>query len=66
MFSLHCGIIGGINNSYIFICFTENVDIEEAKSLFEANYSTVYFILYDTFVQAEANLRQRGNYFSFF
>ncbi|XP_055594870.1 probable Rho GTPase-activating protein CG5521 isoform X2 [Uranotaenia lowii] len=37
----------------------EHVDSEEAKNLFEANYSHVYYILYDTFVQAEANLRQR-------
>ncbi|CAD7084282.1 unnamed protein product [Hermetia illucens] len=35
------------------------VDIDEAKSLFETNYSHVYYILYDTFVQAETNLRQR-------
>lgn len=38
----------------------EHVDIDEAKSIFESNYSHVYFILYDTFVQAETNLRQRG------
>uniref|UniRef100_A0A8D8AP22 Probable Rho GTPase-activating protein CG5521 n=1 Tax=Culex pipiens TaxID=7175 RepID=A0A8D8AP22_CULPI len=37
----------------------EHVDTEEAKNLFEANYSHVYYILYDTFVQAETNLRQR-------
>ncbi|XP_065085904.1 probable Rho GTPase-activating protein CG5521 isoform X2 [Ochlerotatus camptorhynchus] len=37
----------------------EHVDSEEAKNLFEANYSHVYYILYDTFVQAETNLRQR-------
>ncbi|XP_058130699.1 probable Rho GTPase-activating protein CG5521 isoform X3 [Anopheles coustani] len=37
----------------------EHVDSEEAKNLFEANYSHVYYILYDTFVQAEANLKQR-------
>ncbi|XP_061497090.1 probable Rho GTPase-activating protein CG5521 isoform X1 [Anopheles gambiae] len=37
----------------------EHVDSDEAKNLFEANYSHVYYILYDTFVQAEANLKQR-------
>ncbi|XP_055321595.1 probable Rho GTPase-activating protein CG5521 isoform X1 [Sitodiplosis mosellana] len=41
----------------------EHVDIDEAKSIFESNYSHVYFILYDTFVQAETNLRQRENLF---
>ncbi|XP_017873738.1 PREDICTED: probable Rho GTPase-activating protein CG5521 isoform X1 [Drosophila arizonae] len=37
----------------------DNVDYEESKSLFETNYSHVYFILYDTFIQAEANLKQK-------
>ncbi|XP_055618847.1 probable Rho GTPase-activating protein CG5521 isoform X2 [Toxorhynchites rutilus septentrionalis] len=37
----------------------DHVDSEEAKNIFETNYSHVYYILYDTFVQAEANLRQR-------
>ncbi|XP_012156617.1 probable Rho GTPase-activating protein CG5521 isoform X1 [Ceratitis capitata] len=37
----------------------DNVDQEEAKSLFETNYSHVYFILYDNFIQAEANLKQK-------
>ncbi|XP_058461535.1 probable Rho GTPase-activating protein CG5521 isoform X1 [Malaya genurostris] len=41
----------------------EHVDGEEAKNLFEANYSHVYYILYDTFVQAETNLRQRDQSF---
>lgn len=36
------------------------MDLDEAKSLFETNYSHVYYILYDTFVQAEQNLKQRG------
>lgn len=43
---------------HIFI--EENVDIDEAKGFFEGNFSHVYFILYDCFVSAEANLRQRG------
>lgn len=46
---------------YHFI-FSEHVDIDEAKSIFESNYSHVYFILYDTLVQAETNLRQRGKF----
>ncbi|XP_011503584.1 PREDICTED: ral GTPase-activating protein subunit alpha-1 [Ceratosolen solmsi marchali] len=37
----------------------DNVDIEEAKGFFEGNFSHVYFILYDCFVSAETNLRQR-------
>jgi hypothetical protein len=43
------------------------VDTEEAKSIFESNFSHIYYILYDTFVTAEANLRQRGsvNYLSY-
>ncbi|KAH8306109.1 hypothetical protein KR018_001697 [Drosophila ironensis] len=38
----------------------DNVELEESKSLFETNYSHVYFILYDTFIQAEANLKQKA------
>ncbi|XP_055680248.1 probable Rho GTPase-activating protein CG5521 isoform X2 [Lutzomyia longipalpis] len=37
----------------------DHVDLEEAKSLFESNYSHVYYVLYDTFIQAESNLKQR-------
>ncbi|XP_014609505.1 PREDICTED: ral GTPase-activating protein subunit alpha-1 isoform X3 [Polistes canadensis] len=37
----------------------ENLDTDEAKGFFEGNFSHVYFILYDCFVSAEANLRQR-------
>lgn len=55
-------------NLFLFSSFptntiVEHVDIDEAKSIFESNYSHVYFILYDTFVQAETNLRQRGKPF---
>ncbi|VEN36286.1 unnamed protein product, partial [Callosobruchus maculatus] len=38
----------------------ENVDIAEAKGLFEANFSHIYNVLYESFVQTETNLRQRG------
>ncbi|XP_061721990.1 probable Rho GTPase-activating protein CG5521 [Cydia pomonella] len=37
----------------------EHIDADEAKTYFEANFSHVYFILYDNFIQAENNLRQR-------
>ncbi|CAH1981298.1 unnamed protein product [Acanthoscelides obtectus] len=37
----------------------ENVDIAEAKGLFEANFSHIYNVLYESFVQTEGNLRQR-------
>lgn len=37
----------------------EFVDADGAKSLFETNYSHVYFILYDTFAQAESNLKHK-------
>ncbi|KAJ0173731.1 hypothetical protein K1T71_010880 [Dendrolimus kikuchii] len=37
----------------------EHYDSEEAKTYFEGNFSHVYFILYDNFIQAENNLRQR-------
>ncbi|CAG9106107.1 unnamed protein product [Plutella xylostella] len=37
----------------------EHFDTEESKAYFEANFSHVYFILYDNFIQAENNLRQR-------
>uniref|UniRef100_A0AAR5Q6P9 Rap-GAP domain-containing protein n=1 Tax=Dendroctonus ponderosae TaxID=77166 RepID=A0AAR5Q6P9_DENPD len=37
----------------------DNVDTAEAKGLFEANFSHIYSILYDSFLQMETNLRQR-------
>ncbi|XP_017775856.1 PREDICTED: ral GTPase-activating protein subunit alpha-1 isoform X1 [Nicrophorus vespilloides] len=37
----------------------DNVDHSEAKGLFEANFSHIFQILYDTFVLAEGNLKQR-------
>lgn len=40
--------------------FADNVDTDEAKGFFEGNFSHIYFILYDCFVAAETNLRQRG------
>lgn len=49
----------------MIIILAEHVDLDEAKSLFETNYSHVYYILYDTFVQAEQNLKQRGKKFFF-
>ncbi|CAH2045652.1 unnamed protein product, partial [Iphiclides podalirius] len=37
----------------------EHFDADESKTYFEANFSHVYFILYDNFILAENNLRQR-------
>ncbi|XP_045527991.1 probable Rho GTPase-activating protein CG5521 isoform X1 [Pieris brassicae] len=37
----------------------EHFETDEAKTYFEANFSHVYFILYDNFILAENNLRQR-------
>ncbi|KAL7291923.1 hypothetical protein TKK_0014473 [Trichogramma kaykai] len=37
----------------------DNLDTEDAKGFFEANFSHVYFILFDVFSSAETNLRQR-------
>ncbi|CAH0728447.1 unnamed protein product, partial [Brenthis ino] len=37
----------------------EHFDADEAKNYFENNFSHVYFILYDNFILAENNLRQR-------
>ncbi|KOB76717.1 putative tuberin, partial [Operophtera brumata] len=37
----------------------EHFDSDEAKTYFESNFSHVYFILYDNFIQAENNLRQK-------
>ncbi|XP_050506318.1 ral GTPase-activating protein subunit alpha-1 isoform X2 [Diabrotica virgifera virgifera] len=37
----------------------ENVDTSDAKGFFEANFSHIYNILYESFVQTETNLRQR-------
>ncbi|CAG9764824.1 unnamed protein product [Ceutorhynchus assimilis] len=37
----------------------DNVDTAEAKGLFEANFSHIYNILYESFLQMESNLRQR-------
>lgn len=37
----------------------ENLDIEEARQFFEANFSHIYCIVYDSFIAAETNLRQR-------
>lgn len=37
----------------------EHYDVDESKTYFEGNFSHVYFILYDNFIQAENNLRQR-------
>ncbi|XP_034238105.1 probable Rho GTPase-activating protein CG5521 isoform X3 [Thrips palmi] len=37
----------------------ENLDVEESRQFFEANFSHIYCIVYDSFIAAETNLRQR-------
>ncbi|KAG8223110.1 hypothetical protein J437_LFUL014249, partial [Ladona fulva] len=37
----------------------DNADIEEARHIFEANFSHIYFVLYESFINAEATLKQR-------
>ncbi|KAB0803388.1 hypothetical protein PPYR_00358 [Photinus pyralis] len=37
----------------------DNVDTAEAKGIFETNFSHVYHILYECFMEAETHLRQR-------
>ncbi|XP_024085284.1 ral GTPase-activating protein subunit alpha-1 isoform X2 [Cimex lectularius] len=37
----------------------EHVDVEEAKAIFENNYNHIYYIFYDSFINAETNLRQK-------
>ncbi|KAK4884388.1 hypothetical protein RN001_000659 [Aquatica leii] len=37
----------------------DNVDTAEAKGIFETNFSYVYHILYECFIEAETHLRQR-------
>lgn len=48
-----------MNLTNFFLC-AENVDSDEAKSFFESNYSHIYYILYDSFIAAETNLKQKG------
>lgn len=42
--------------------FVDNVDTAEAKGIFETNFSHVYHILYESFIEAETHLRQRGKH----
>lgn len=51
-------------NLFIFLFYEhlEHVDDAEAKAFFEANYSHIFYILHETFDQAEANLKQRGEF----
>ncbi|KAK3931767.1 Ral GTPase-activating protein subunit alpha-2 [Frankliniella fusca] len=37
----------------------ENLDVEDARQFFETNFSHIYCIVYDSFIIAETNLRQR-------
>jgi hypothetical protein len=40
--------------------FLDNVESSVAKSFFEANYSHVYSILYESFLAAETSLKQKS------
>ncbi|KAL1460676.1 hypothetical protein WDU94_012635 [Cyamophila willieti] len=37
----------------------EHIDAREGRSLFESNYSCIYYIFYDALIAAENNLKQR-------
>lgn len=37
----------------------DHIDVEEAKSLFEANYCHIYYVVYDCFINADNNLKQK-------
>lgn len=52
------GFLHSCFSHYTF--FAEHVDSDEAKAFFEANYSHIFYILHETFVQAETNLKQKG------
>ena len=46
-------------------CFTmcslqDNADTAEVITFFETYYSHIFYIVYDAFITAEINLRQRG------
>lgn len=49
-----------ILTNYVDACISEHIDVREAKNLFEANYSCIFYIFNDALTSAENNLRQRG------
>ena len=40
--------------------FLENAELHEIVPFFEAYYSHIFYIVYDAFITAEINLRQKG------
>ena len=40
--------------------FLDNSDVNDIIQFFDSYYSHIYFIVYDSFVTAETNLRQKG------
>ena len=40
--------------------FLDNSDVSDIVQFFDSYYSHIYFIVYDSFVTAETNLRQKG------
>jgi hypothetical protein len=38
----------------------DNNDLHETVAFFEKNYSHIFYVVYDAFAAAEANLRQKG------
>ncbi|XP_053430221.1 ral GTPase-activating protein subunit alpha-2 isoform X2 [Nycticebus coucang] len=39
----------------------DNVDVSDLKQFFEANYSQIYFIFYESFITLENSLKLKGN-----
>lgn len=48
--------------SLFVVFFIENYDIQEVKGFFENNYSHIYYIFYEVFVNVETDLKQRGKW----
>lgn len=48
----------------LILCFVdlELVNHSEAKSIFETNYSHIYYILHETIYSFESNAKQKGKY----
>lgn len=45
---------------YFLIYISDYYDIQEQKGFFEENFSHIYYIFYDVFVNVETELKQRG------
>ena len=42
--------------------FTENVDLVEARYIFETHYSHIFYLFYDVFVATEAGIKIKREY----